>query len=238
MPTEVATRMPTALLSLAKQVSRLPVPSVIDISQVSLNHRQSAASLSLGELFTKYGSDKATTHNYNLVYGLIFSLFNRPPRILEIGLGSNDTSIPSNMGARGKPGASLKAFKEYSPDSVVHGADIDSSIIVDSCRVFLVDQTDPASFSVIKVEGEPLYDLIVDDGLHSPDANLYTLSFALSSLSDDGFVVIEDISPACSPIWQVAQQLLNGAGYRSVLIKTRSAFLFLATKRGVIPGLI
>ena len=61
----------------------------------------------LSELMNNYGSDKGGRndhHNYADYYSEIF--YHKRKKIknfLEIGLGSNNTSIPSNMGKDGTP---------------------------------------------------------------------------------------------------------------------------------------
>ena len=44
--------------------------------------------------------------------------------IFEVGLGTNNVDVPSNMGKDGKPGASLRAWRDYFPN-----ADIDTRIL-------------------------------------------------------------------------------------------------------------
>lgn len=68
----------------------------------------------LKEFLDLHGSDKASLHNYYLLYGYFFTYFKSPPKILEIGLGSNDSRILSNMGPNGRPGESLRAFRDFS----------------------------------------------------------------------------------------------------------------------------
>ena len=49
----------------------------------------------------------------------------------------------SNMGERGKPGASLKAYRDFFKNSEIYGADIDSQILFKDDRIstYYVDQT-------------------------------------------------------------------------------------------------
>jgi hypothetical protein len=63
-------------------------------------------------------------------------------------------------------------------------------------------------------------DLIIDDGLHSPDANIATLLFGLSRVRSGGWVVVEDIAIEAQPIWEVVAALLP-ANYRSHLLATQ-----------------
>ena len=237
MPTQVASRTPDALLRLfARLNNNQPFP-VIDINDLRLSLGQLKAAKSLEFLLGECGSDKSKFHNYHIVYGAILELFSHSPKILEIGLGTKDQSIASNMNffAGSRPGGSLRAFKKYSPHSIVDGADIDKSIVVEDCRVFSVDQTMPHTFESILVNGEPCYDLIIDDGLHSPDANLYTLNFALSLLSPNGFIVIEDISSLALDIWKVVGYQMQEKGFSCSLIKDKASYLFVVSRRMDFP---
>lgn len=235
MPLEVAARMPEALHRVVKRLHQQHMLPEFSVDQILCSKNQHSAGKKLGALLEKHGSDKSTTHNYHLIYGPIIDLLGSNARILEIGLGSNDLSIASNMGMDGTPGASLRAFKEFCPQAVVDGADIDRSIEVDGCRVFHIDQTHPETFDLIRAHGEPCYDLIIDDGLHSPDANLFTLEFALSRISNNGFVVIEDINESAISIWKTLQYCFRSTSFHAFLIRTKAAYLFIATKSECFP---
>lgn len=237
MPTQVATRYPVAFLNVVEYLSQITVQQPVSITTIPQTAESSLASETLKDLFNKFGSDKSTVHNYHLIYGLIFNLIVAPLKILEIGLGSNNVDIASNMGAHGSPGASLRAFKNFCPLNIVHGADIDKSISVDGCKVFFVDQTIPSSFNLIHMNGEAEYDLIIDDGLHSPDANLITLLFALKHISPRGFVVIEDIPERSLPIWKSIQLFFSQTKFRSAILQTKAAYVFIVTPRSSLFGL-
>jgi len=186
--------------------------------------------LQLKELFNKYGSDKASTHNYYKIYSYLLSTLEKPKRIFEIGLGTNNTDIVSTMGAEGKPGASLRAFRDFLPECTIHGADYDKRILFteDRIKTYFVDQTDQKTFSNLMIEDE--FDLMIDDGLHSPNANLHSLKFFLDMVSDNGYAVIEDIHISNEPIWEVVSQMISEK-YTSAFIQTQAACMFIV-KRG------
>ena len=100
------------------------------------------------------------------------------------------------MGVNGKPGASIKAFRDYLPNSQIYGSDIDKDILfkedrIDTCYV---DQMDIESFKHLTHSfGIIKYDVIIDDGLHSIAANFNTLLFALDNIAKNGWIIIEDI---------------------------------------------
>jgi hypothetical protein len=166
--------------------------NILDMQDFKNNNQEK-----LGSLFNKFGSDKSAKHDYYIFYSYILSNIglNSKLNILEIGLGTNNPTLISNMGINGKPGASLRAFKEFLPNSSIYGADIDKNILFNEDRIktTYVDQLNEETFKNIDSFGDIKYDLIVDDGLHSIGANLNTLIFALNKIKKNGWVVIEDI---------------------------------------------
>jgi len=187
----------------------------------------------LKQLFDTYGSDKATDHNYHYVYGAILRHRESITTLLEIGLGSNNEDVVSNMGRLGKPGASLRAFRDFLPNAQLYGADIDRRVLFqdDRIRTFFVDQTNLASFEALRSKVEKNLDLIIDDGLHSPNANIATLIFALDQLRVRGWLVIEDIKESALPVWKVVAALLPTA-YQARLIRTKAAIVFAVERVG------
>jgi hypothetical protein len=166
-------------------------------------------------LFDKYGSDKGSQHKYHFLYSLLFSKIDmKHCNILEIGLGTNNIKVPSNMGRRGSPGASLRAWRDFSPTINVVGVDIDSTLLFDESRIqtFHLDQTSQTSWTqmISKLDGRK-FDLIIDDGLHSPFANLQTLMHGKYLVKESGFLVIEDIGENSLPIWNLALALLDNS---------------------------
>lgn len=231
LPLEVAIRTPSALLKFASGIyPQTSFKEILNIESIVKNINSIELSKKLSNLFNQYGSDKSSIHNYHLLYGSIFNYLEGCSSLLEIGLGSNDLSIPSNMGSDGKPGASLYAFKEFLPNSIINGADIDNNIKVKGCKVFYIDQTKPDSFAEIEINSKGKYDLIIDDGLHTPDANLFTLDFALRNISSKGLIVIEDIKPRHLPIWMTVQYLLINSSYYGQLFQTKESFVFICSK--------
>ena len=96
------------------------------------------------KIFNNNFSDKANHHNYTTLYSHIFeNLKFQKLNIFEVGLGTNDTTIPSNMGPNGVPGASLRSWKEFFVNSMIYGADIDKACLFqeDRIKTFFVDQT-------------------------------------------------------------------------------------------------
>lgn len=183
--------------------------------------------------FSQRGSDKAA-NNYHFIYSCIFSQLNTDYKILEVGLGTNNTKIISSMGINGKPGASIKAFRDTFSKALIYGADVDQKILFEEDRIktFYVDQTDISSFDNITQEVNEKFDLIIDDGLHYQLSNLNTLIFALSNLSIDGYLVIEDIGIWTIDTWKIVNKLLPKDFESSIVKMTNDNFIFVVKKIG------
>jgi len=127
-------------------------------------------------------------------------------------MGTNSLQFKSNMGLHGRPGASLRAFRDYLPNFEIFGADIDSDILFteDRIQTSWVDQLSMKSLNEM-MRKKSSYDLIIDNGLHNIEANLNTLSVALNYLSASGAAVIEDIEPSkeCQNTWLTIAKLLR-----------------------------
>lgn len=123
------------------------------------------------------------------------------------------------MGKIWTPGNSLRAFRRYLPGAVIHGADIDKRILFqeERIRTHFVDQTDLGTLRRLGREIPGQLDLLIDDGLHAPNANLATLIFALEKVRSGGWIVIEDIAEEALPFWQVVGKLVGARhGYHLV----------------------
>jgi hypothetical protein len=191
------------------------------------------ANIGLAQLFNKYGSDKAASHNYYLVYSAILGPMRRDQlKILEIGLGSNNRDVVSTMGKFGRPGASLRAFRDFLPNSEIFGADVDRRILFEEDRIktYFVDQTNLQSLDELAaaMPSQGL-DLIIDDGLHSPSANIATLIFALKKLNANGWFVVEDVAEKSVPVWQLVSAILPKE-YTSTILRGRSGFMVVVKK--------
>lgn len=203
-----------------------PIP-VVDASQFCTGEAANTAAAALRQLLDRHGSDKARGHGYELVYGRILSASHEVETVLEVGLGTNDPSVVSNMGRDGIPGASLRAFRDFLPNAEVFGADVDSEILFSEHRIqtFWCDQTDSDSMrTMLKNINRPL-DLVVDDGLHCPFANLITLRHAMPLISNGGWIVIEDIAEEHLPIWKLAGQMASDAEFDVKLVKAVDKYL-------------
>jgi hypothetical protein len=116
--------------------------------------------------------------------------------VLECGIGTNNKNLLSNMTSNGKPGASLRAWRDYFSNAQIYGADIDNDILFKENRIstYFVDQlkkeTIDKMWQDINVEN---FDIIIDDGLHKPDANINLFLNSFHKLKQNGIYIIEDV---------------------------------------------
>lgn len=149
-------------------------------------------------VMTRHGSDKGRTHRYTSVYSkLLRGRYDERLRVFELGLGTNNPDAPSSMGVFGAPGASLRGWRELFPQALVYGADIDRRILFQEDRIntFYCDQLDASSIRELwsrRICGGGA-DIIIEDGLHTLEANLAFLNESLDHLRPGGIYVTEDI---------------------------------------------
>ena len=158
----------------------------------------------LCEIMGRNNSDKGnlniTTswHNYTtLYYSLFKNIADKELRVFELGIGTNNLTMVSNMGINGRPGASLYGWAEFFPNSKVFGADIDREILFNTDRIktFYCDQTNPDIIQKLWSEPElhDNFDIIIDDGLHFYEANFTFFENSIHKLNSNGYYIIEDI---------------------------------------------
>lgn len=153
----------------------------------------------LCSIMNKHGSDKGNGwHNYTIIYNHIFkSKRNDNINLFEVGLGTNNLDVPSNMGPNGKPGASVYGWREYFPNANIIGADIDKRILFNSERIktYYTNQLKADDIKAMwdEIDNDILFDIMIDDGLHECHANINFLVNSIHKLKPDGIYIIEDI---------------------------------------------
>ncbi len=150
-----------------------------------------------------YGSDKGHPmgeghHSYTHYYHEVFkTVRNDTVRIFELGLGTNNLDFPSNMGVDGKPGASLRGWKQYFANGSVFGADIDGGILFqeDRIKTYQCDQNDGNSVRALWAQPDlqEEFDIIIEDGLHIFDSNVHFFENSCHKLKPGGVFIIEDV---------------------------------------------
>jgi hypothetical protein len=162
----------------------------------------------LAELCDRFGTDKGSnlkynskaawpSHTYTDYYHDIFNenRFN-VKNIFECGIGSNNSDVKGHFKLESEPGASLKVWREYFPNAVVYGADIDSRCLVQDDRIIsmVMDQTEPDSIrEYFDQVGSEEFDIMIDDGLHEFSAGIILFENAYKHLKFGGIYIIEDV---------------------------------------------
>ena len=186
----------------------------------------------------KHHSDKASHwHNHTTIYSRLFKDRREEPlRIFELGLGTNNPELPSTMGVRGRPGASLRGWRELFPNASVYGADIDRTILLqeDRIKTFYCDQLNELSIRTLwsQPDLQAGMDIIIEDGLHTFEANISFLEGSLEHLRAGGIYVIEDIATNMVDRWRDSIKTIYSeryAGYEFAWSSFRTARIGLTT---------
>ena len=178
-------------------------------SYVQTNYFKKNETNEISALCEKYGSDKGyldfdkptpygwKPHSYSEIYSELFGHKKDEIKLLfECGIGSNNSNMSNNMTVNGKPGASLRMWKDYFKNASIYGADIDENILFseDKIKTFYVDQLNKDSIKDLwdKIDINN-FDIIIDDGLHSFEGNLTMFLNSFDKLKKGGIYIIEDV---------------------------------------------
>jgi SAM-dependent methyltransferase len=118
--------------------------------------------------------------------------------VFELGIGTQKVDILSSMKSDFIPGSSIRAWKEYFPNAKIFGADIDNDIIFEEERIktYYCDQTNEEVIRNMWNNDDMkdiTFDFILDDGLHTFDANMCFFKNSIHKLNNEGYFIIEDI---------------------------------------------
>ena len=166
----------------------------------------------INKLCDLYGTDKGESkkdnhpyqwksHNYADLYEMLFRCRRKNVQLLiECGLGTNNINLESSMGIDGKPGASLRMWRDFFPSARIIGVDIDKEILFKEERIetFYCDQLKKKSIENFANESNILEnsaDVILDDGLHTFKAGVSFFEGMIKFLNEDGIYIIEDVMP-------------------------------------------
>ena len=96
-------------------------------------------------------------------------------------------------------------------------------------KTSFVDQTNQKSMDLLFKKFGGNFDLIIDDGMHSPLANMIFLITSIKHLKKGGCLVIEDISPNSLTIWKIISIMMNPK-FKNILIKSKTSYVFILYK--------
>ena len=163
--------------------------------------------LRVKEIFNKWGSDKSSKHNYEIIYAEFKKTMHTSSRILEIGCGSNDPEIRHAMSPNYIPLSSLHALKEIFQTENIEGADLDVKLEINNdFEVHYLDQFKRETLEEASKGFKLGFDLIIDDGVHDISANYLTLIYFYKLLNPQGKYVIEDVPPSLIESWRFLLQ--------------------------------
>ena len=127
---------------------------------------------------------------YDRIYGPALEKFkDQEINILEVGVFN---------------GHSTEAFHEFLPKANLYGLDIFVRTKATDLPCYKKDRTDyikgssiepSVTSQIIKKFGNIKFDIIIDDGLHTPQANKMTFRYLSPFLKEDGVFFIEDVFP-------------------------------------------
>ena len=122
------------------------------------------------------------SHTYTEFYNLLFGHFkNNAKLIFELGISL---------------GRSLRMWEKYFTNAHIYAGDIDRSLLFQKKRIhtYYCDQLCKKSINNMwKKIKKKNFDLIIDDGLHTNEANINFFENSFKYLRPDGMFIIEDI---------------------------------------------
>ena len=157
--------------------------------------------------FFFHGSDKAMGwHNYGYIYNFLLGRMSGEIRaMLEVGTGKDRSGPDLTTGVSGAPGVSFGAWKECFPMAAIFTAEPNAHIAHQETQVetYWVDQTNPKTIEqLFESIGLRHFELIIDDGLHSFQANRMLMDRAYRRVADGGLYIIEDVTSVDIPQWE------------------------------------
>jgi len=129
----------------------------------------------LTEIGQKYGTDKATYHFFTEVYDDIFQQYENP-RILEIGVAQYK---------------SIAMYLEYFKNPYIVAMDINDKpqYVNEQWKFVQGDQTLISDLSKC-IEGEELFDIVLDDGGHTMKQQQVTFGYLIDYVKSGGYYIL------------------------------------------------
>ena len=162
---------------------------------------------SLDILSKNYGLDKSIStgcHNYIPGYTKLFQNIRYDVKnLLEIGIGSLENGqmgginglVATHYGY--SSGNSLKCWSDYFPYANIYGIDIYAhpELNNNKIRTYVADQNNEEDLKNVIDNINNDLDIIIDDGSHQGEHQVFSFMYLHKYLSSNGIYVIEDIQP-------------------------------------------
>ncbi len=159
----------------------------------------------LTEIANKYSCDKGTEsyekHGYTEVYDELFKELPPPVKMLEIGV----------MDPR-FPGASVKMWKEYFPDLLFVGLDINKdaeSLRESGTIIYIGDQNSKEDLLNLLIITGGDYDIIIDDGSHVEEHILTSFTHLFPAVKHGGYYIIEDLHASQAQKYKLIREIVS-----------------------------
>ena len=161
---------------------------------------------SLDNLSIYYGLDKniKVSHNYIPCYEKLFKdLKYKTKNLLEIGIGGM-YNLPKTL-TQGdntrnyyRSGNSLRMWRDYFTEASVYGIDINKNLMFTENRIktFVANQNSEQDLQLVMDKIDTKLDIIIDDGSHMGEHQVFSFIHLNKHLSDNGIYVIEDVQPS------------------------------------------
>jgi hypothetical protein len=144
-------------------------------------HNGKPSGFGLPELGEKFRPTKRM-QNYLVRYDHVFGAIRHSvKRMVEIGVQTD---------------ASVKMWRDYFPNAEIIGIDIDQECRQfegDRIKIVIGDQTDRNFLAAFARDNFGTLDIVVDDGLHTPEAILTSFAALYPALSTHGIYAVEDL---------------------------------------------
>lgn len=126
------------------------------------------------------GTDKNTIHNYiNGFYETEFSKYkDKEISLLEIGISS---------------GGSLYLWSKYFSNAMIYGIDVSDAIRPEYRNINNVKHIFTNAYNLNILNLLPDFDIIIDDGPHSLESQIFSIKYYLNKLKSGGVLIIEDV---------------------------------------------
>ena len=135
--------------------------------------------LSLTDIGIKYGTDKATYHNFTEFYEEYFNhIRDKIESVLEIGIYT---------------GSSLRMWKEYFFNAQIYGIDIDKNRLFKEDRIETYESSQIDFNRIYDIFNGKTIDIIIDDGSHIMSHQIKSFFYLRNFLKSGGFYIIEDL---------------------------------------------
>ena len=128
-------------------------------------------------------TDKGNSHTYFDSYMKIFNDRRNAENVLEVGV---------------REGGSLKLWLEYFPEAFVHGVELSAHYVLwnlldQFSGRYVINFADAYTKRTVESYGDQKFDIIIDDGSHVVEHQIFFIQNYFDLLKDDGVMIIEDI---------------------------------------------